>query len=117
MGQAAAASSFLNVATHDKGISSDIKELDQNSKIREMVVYPNPAHETDEVKILFPDVLESKCIIRIYNQSGQLVRLIQKNILSGSQQVELKTGLKSPGIYMLQVISGSNSYQSKLLIY
>lgn len=116
MGQAAAASSFLNVAISDKGISSDVKELDQNSKAHEMIVYPNPANGTDELKILIPDAREGKCIIRIFNQSGQLVRLIEKDTESGSPQLAVSTGLKTPGIYMLQVISGSKSYQTKYII-
>lgn len=116
MGQAAAASSFLNVAIYDKVISSDIKELDQSSKVYEMVIYPNPADETGELNILFPDVLAAKCILRIYNQSGQLVRLIDKDILSGNKEIKLSTGLKTPGIYVMQVISGSKSYQTKYII-
>lgn len=116
MGQAAAASSFLNVAISDKGIYSDVKETEQNARENEMVLYPNPSWGTDEIKILIPDGLASQCIIRIYNQSGQLVRLINENGQTGTQQLAIRTGLKTPGIYMLQVISGAKSYQTKYIL-
>lgn len=116
MGQAAAASSFLNVAISDKGISSDIKELNQNARGNEMVLYPNPANGTDEIKIVMPEVLAAKCTIRIYNQSGQLVRIMDQDSESGSHQLAIRPGLKTPGIYMLQVISGSKSYQARYIL-
>lgn len=116
MGQAAAASSFLNVAISDKGLSSDVKEVDQNAMGNQMILFPNPSSGTDELKLLIPEALEAKCIIRIYNQSGQLVRSINIDGDPGSRQLAIRTGLNTPGIYMLQVITGSKSYQARYLL-
>jgi len=117
MGQAAAASSFLNVAIHEGGITSGVKDLSMSTKPQGVSVYPNPASGSENLKIIVPEAEGKTCNIRIYNQSGQLVQTCDQTILTGGQQLNLNARLRMPGIYLIHVVVDSNSYQSKLLIY
>lgn len=116
MGQAAAASSFLNVAINTSDITSGVKELNQNAKQPGISVYPNPVRRNEDLRINVPEEDGGTCNVRIYNQSGQLVRNFNQDMSTANPQLVLNTTLEMPGLYLIQIFFGSKSYQTKLLV-
>jgi hypothetical protein len=79
-----------------------------HSTNREMVVYPNPAH--DVLKVSLPE-LTNKTVLSIYSSNGSLVKEV--TISKGENDINL-TDLGS-GLYILKVKYGSELITSKFL--
>lgn len=116
MGQAAAASSFLNVAFNSKENSTGINEITTSETPPAILVFPNPAHSNEMLKIHVPEKPGVNCDLRLYNQSGQLVQMFESSQLTNSQQIVARLSVKTPGIYFIMLNTEYYSYQSKLVI-
>ncbi len=116
MGQAAAASSFLNVA-FDSGIRTEVNELEIGEIQQDITVSPNPVQRGEDIRIQVPENSGVTCHTYLYNQSGQLIQSFESKKLTSNRQIIIHPEVKIPGIYFIGVISESKSYQAKVIIY
>ncbi len=81
----------------------------------DFTVYPNPTSE--ELNIKFDLEVESEVSIRIYNQSGKVIkRLLSKETRSvGEQIVNYSLGSLAAGTYYVQLVVGDRSVVKKLI--
>ena len=74
-----------------------------------IMVYPNPNNGMFTLNL--PTTEEAQILIS--NVSGQVV---YRNNVSGTQKVSIDMSGKAQGIYMIQVVSGTNTYHAKVNI-
>ncbi len=117
MGQAAAASSFLNVALNSGDIQTGIIEPEGGENESKIIVYPNHFHNNEEINIKIPGSAGGTCNICLYNQSGQLVQSFGPMFITGNNHVIVRPAVKSPGLYFIHLRKENNLYQAKVLIY
>lgn len=117
MGQAAAASSFLNLAFNSENIPTGVNLVATSGNEPNIMVYPNPAYRNETLTIKVPEATGVSCDTRLYNESGQLIQLFGSTFLTGSRQVIVRPTIKSPGFYFIHVRTQNNLYQTKVLIY
>ena len=117
MGQAAAASSFLNVALSSENIPTSIIDLESEDKKSAVIIFPNPAHRGKELKIKIPEKRGVASEAYLYNQSGQLVECYESQTVAGDGMITVTPTVNIPGVYFFRVISGVRSYNAKVLIH
>ncbi len=117
MGQAAAASSFLNVAYNSKTIPTKINEVGIGNIQPDIFVFPNPVSKNQEIKISLNEKPGTICDIRLFNQSGQLIQIFRAKHITNNQQITIRPTIKTPGFYIIQVATKSKSLQTRVLIY
>ncbi len=117
MGQAAAASSFLNVAYSTLNPVTDVDEIEIPEKRQMLTIFPNPVLAGEEISIHLPEKTETECDLYLYNQAGQLMQAFKSKDFSDSGQISVLPEIRTPGIYFIRVITGSKSYQAKVIMY
>ncbi|WP_321343079.1 LamG-like jellyroll fold domain-containing protein [uncultured Draconibacterium sp.] len=117
MGQAAAASSFLNVAYSTQNPVTAIDEIKISGKSQTMSVFPNPVSNGQEIYIQLSGKTDVACDIYFYTQAGQLIQTQKSLPVSANGKVNFRPVTGSPGIYFIQLISGAIAYQTKISIY
>jgi len=117
MGQAAAASSFLNVAFNIENVATETKLVVTPEKISNIKVYPNPAFSNSKLIIEVPELAGVKCETSLYNQAGQLIQLFGSTNSTSSGQIVVRPSIKTPGVYFIHVRTEHNLYQTKVLVY
>ncbi len=116
MGQAAAASSFLNVAFNSVNIPSAVDDVKIEKTEHAVPVFPNPASRGTELKIQLPEKTGQVCKVSIYNQSGQLIQSFESRRVTGDGLITVSPAVNIPGIYFIRITSERKSYQTKVLI-
>ena len=116
MGQAAAASSFLNVAFYSVNIPSAVDGVKTEKTKHAVAVFPNPASRGTKLQIRLPEKAGQACKVSLYNQSGQMIQLYESKQVTGGGLITLSPAINIPGIYFILVTSESKSYQAKVLI-
>lgn len=116
MGQAAAASSFLNVAFNSENVPTAVREVQSKETKLAVTVFPNPASKGTELKIQLPEKTGQVCKVSLYNQSGQMIQLFETKQVTGDGLITLSPSVNIPGIYFIHVTSERTSYQAKVLI-
>ncbi|WP_321375954.1 LamG-like jellyroll fold domain-containing protein [uncultured Draconibacterium sp.] len=117
MGQAAAASSFLNVALSSVNITTSVIELENKDKKSALIIFPNPAPLGTEIRIKIPEKSGLVSEAYLYNQSGQLVESFESQTVTGDGLITVTPAVNIPGVYIFRVISGARSYNAKVLIH
>ncbi|WP_372652952.1 LamG-like jellyroll fold domain-containing protein [Draconibacterium sp.] len=117
MGQAAAASSFLNVAYSTLNPVTDVDEIEISEKRQMLTIFPNPVLAGEEISIHLPEKTKTECDLYLYNQAGQLMQAFQSTDLTDSGQISVFPEITTPGIYFIRVITGSKSYQANLIMH
>ncbi|WP_303918992.1 LamG-like jellyroll fold domain-containing protein [Draconibacterium sediminis] len=117
MGQAAAASSFLNVAYSTLNPVTDIDEIEISEKRQMLNIFPNPVLAGEEISIHLQEKTETECDLYLYNQAGQLMQAFKSKDLTDSGMISVFPEIRTPGIYFIRVITGSKSYQAKVIMY
>ena len=117
MGQAAAASAFLNVAYNSVNPVTDVDEIEVAQKNQSLTVFPNPAPRGTEMKIKIPEKGGVASEVYLYNQSGQVVQWFKSQEVTGDGLITVTPTVNIPGIYFVRVISGAKSYHTKVLIH
>jgi len=80
---------------------------------KEMKIYPNPASQKMMISIPGADFSQF-VVLRIYSLDGK--QILERNIIpTGTESVVDISSLNS-GMYLIQLISGENHFQTKLLI-
>lgn len=78
-------------------------------------IYPNPA--TGSVNISFVQMSENNVTAGIYDLTGRMVKYSDQGMVNaGDQIIRLSTEDIKPGIYLIQVKNGQNTYSQKLTI-
>ncbi len=91
--------------------------LDRATSISELTVYPNPARETEQIKVAFSSPSDEKVTVRVMNQAGQLVRTDFLNTAKGINQLNLNTSGLGAGFYMISITNGKDlNFNEKLMI-
>lgn len=90
----------------EEGHEHSMEELVAETGIK---VYPNPNNGMFTLNL--PNAEESQILIS--NVSGQVV---YKNAVSGTQKVSIDLSNNAKGIYMIQVVSGTNTYHTRVSI-
>lgn len=116
MGQAAAASSFLNVAFYSENVPTAVSEDQSKETNLAVTVFPNPASSGTELRIQLPEKAGQVCNVSIYNQSGQMIQLFESKLVTGDGLIALIPSVNIPGIYFIRITSESKSYHAKMLI-
>ncbi|WP_167618814.1 LamG-like jellyroll fold domain-containing protein [Maribellus sediminis] len=116
MGQAAAASSFLNVAYSTLNPVTDVDEIEISGDRQTVAVFPNPVSAGEEISIQLSGIKDVLCDVYFYNQSGQLIQKHNSLSVTADGKVNFRPVSASPGIYFIQLISGGNTYPVKILI-
>jgi len=102
----AANSTFTTVTS--TGINNEIA-------IHSLNIYPNPASE--KITMDFNLKENSNIRIEIYNESGQLVQLMNKeNLNSGNNSINLDVSKLNSGLYFMNLISEKESVTQKIQI-
>ncbi|WP_319481812.1 LamG-like jellyroll fold domain-containing protein [uncultured Draconibacterium sp.] len=117
MGQAAAASAFLNVAYNSVNPVTDVDEIEVAQKNQSLTVFPNPAPRGTEMKIKIPEQGGVAGEVYLYNQPGQVVQWFESQEITGDGLITVTPAVNIPGIYFVRVISGAKSYHTKVLIH
>ena len=114
MGQAAAASAFLHVAIYSDDIISSIGGPGLTPKTKsQLKLYPNPAAPGELLNITAQGY-KKVSQIKIYNQWGQELDCVEgTEVFDGRFRLNVKPGA---GIYIVQMIAGTESFQTKLII-
>lgn len=90
----------------EEGEEHSMEELVAENGIK---VYPNPNNGMFILNL--PNAEESQILIS--NVSGQVV---YRNAVSGTQKVSIDLSNNAKGIYMIQVVSGTNTYHTRVSI-
>jgi hypothetical protein len=102
-----ASSSLLGLGNNND--SKAVEQLKTNLK-----VYPNPV--SDYTKLNFTLYKNSDVTIQIYNISGKLVKTInEKNVLKGTQTIEIDASDLNRGSYIIKFNAGSISESIKFM--
>ncbi|MFV0269677.1 MAG: LamG-like jellyroll fold domain-containing protein [Draconibacterium sp.] len=117
MGQAAAASSFLNVAYSALNPVTAVNEIEVSGKRQTVSVFPNPVYKGHEICIQLSGKTDVACDVYFYNQAGQLIQKQNSLPVTPDGKVNFSPEAGFPGIYFIQLISGTNAYQAKISIY
>ncbi len=117
MGQAAAASAFLNVAYNSVNPVTDVDEIELSPKNQSLTVFPNPAPRGTEMKIKIPEKSGVASEVYLYNQSGQVVQWFESQEVNGDGLITVKPTINIPGVYFVRIISGAKFYHTKVLIH
>lgn len=83
--------------------------LVSDTKLPELSIYPNPNNGMFTLNL--PTTEETQILIS--NVSGQVV---YRNTVSGTQKVSIDLSGKAQGIYMIQVVTGTDTYHAKVNI-
>jgi hypothetical protein len=116
MGQAAAASSFLNVAFDSENSTTHVKTLVTDENKTNIRVYPNPVSDNTILKISVPEAEGVSCETSLYNQSGQQIEYFGSTWIAAGEQIVIRPKIKTPGVYFLRVKTNKNYYQTKVLV-
>ncbi len=115
MGQAAAASSFLNVAYNAANPVTDVTEIIKDNQT--VKVFPNPLPRGMGLTLQLPAKCNAFCDLSLYNQSAQLIQKQVRASISANGRIAFYPEVTVPGIYFLKVISEGQSYQAKIFIH
>lgn len=116
MGQAAAASSFLNVAFDSEHIATDVKLVSADENKTNIQVYPNPVSNNSVLKISVPEAEGVSCETSLYNQSGQQIEYFGSTRIAAGEKIVIRPKIKTPGVYFLRVKTNKNHYHTKVLV-
>lgn len=116
MGQAAAASSFLNVAFNSENTPTAVSKLESKKTKLAVPVFPNPASRGSELRIQLSEKAGQVCKVSIYSKSGQMIQLFESRRVAGDGLITFSPAINIPGIYFIRITSESKSYQAKVLI-
>lgn len=92
----------------------NITSVSENNDAKEMnvVIYPNPGTDNATLRITSP--LSQNVIIKISNSNGVLAYPeFTKEIVSGTNMVEMPSSQLPKGVYHVEVINGHNKYVVK----
>ncbi len=117
MGQAAAASSFMNVAYNSINPVTAIYDIEIALEKQSLTVFPNPALSGEEISIQVPGKKDIFCDIYFYNQSGKLIQQHNAIQLTADGKVYFRPETSSPGMYFIKLISAGKTYPAKILIH
>ena len=80
---------------------------------KNLTIYPNPFK--DKLNISFYNYQEESTVIKIFNQSGVLIKTINQESQIGNQEIEINTEDLTDGIYFLN-LNINNSIISKKIV-
>ncbi|WP_163325437.1 LamG-like jellyroll fold domain-containing protein [Draconibacterium mangrovi] len=117
MGQAAAASSFLNVAYSTLNPVTSVPEIEILGDRQTVVVFPNPVSAGEEISIQLPGETDFNCAVYFYNQAGQLLQKNNSLDLSAEGKVYFRPEVSASGMYFVKLVSGENTFTTKIIIH
>lgn len=91
-----------------------IDELKDEQKTFQVRVFPSPAKSSDQLSILFTNLLSLGGIIKIFNSNSQLV--YTQSLSQWSSICKVNLPILKEGIYLVQLTSGKRKGQCKFVI-
>lgn len=85
----------------------------QNSKILDLTIYPNPV--TNYATIKLEAFVNSDAEIFVYDLAGRKILSITKNVIRGMNEFDLDLSGLNNGTYIVQVVIGSDIYSQKFI--
>ncbi|MBK8501834.1 MAG: carbohydrate binding domain-containing protein [Saprospiraceae bacterium] len=93
--------------------STPVKELDPQNRLQATLL-PNPA--TDQTILEYETKTAAPLLIQLYDWQGKLIRSWERpGFLSNKHQILLPLDQLPTGIYLVQLLSGQNHWQGKLI--
>jgi hypothetical protein len=90
--------------------------IDENTSLSQVGnVYPNPSKELAKIDYSF-DNFNGELVMKVMNINGQLVVNERTTGYTSEGTIEINTGQLNPGIYMLELQAGSESFKRKLTV-
>jgi len=90
--------------------------IDENASLSNVGnVYPNPSKEIAKIDYSF-DNFNGELVMKVMNINGQLVVNERTSGYTSEGTIEINTGQLNPGIYMLELQAGSESFKRKLTV-
>ncbi len=86
---------------------------EQNSKIHDLSIYPNPVINSATIK--FEAFSNSEADIFVYDIAGRKVESVTNNVKIGINEFNLDLSGLNSGTYIIQVIIGSDIYSQKFI--
>jgi len=93
----------------------DCTGIEENGSITSVNTYPNPSE--GKFNIEFTNSSNKEVLLRIYDLSGRLVLSENSKTAKGKNIIKIDAAEISPGVYILNMKSGEDSYKEKLIIY
>ena len=95
----------------------DPSSIQENLDINKVIIYPNPITE-DNAKLIVHSNRSSKYSIRIFNQIGQVVKIIEteKAYSEGVHHINLPVSNLTNGFYYVQIEANGNIVNEKIVI-
>lgn len=88
--------------------------VSENELLSEISLYPNPA--SNNVNLVFNAAKSSKASVTVYNTVGQAVTTMNKNLISGSNTIQLDITEYTTGIYFVSTVVEGKTYSQKLIV-
>jgi hypothetical protein len=88
--------------------------VSENELLSEISLYPNPA--SNNVNLVFNAAKASKASVTVYNTVGQAVTTMNKNLISGSNTIQLDITEYTTGIYFVSTVVEGKTYSQKLIV-
>jgi hypothetical protein len=96
-----------------KGIATAVNA--SGLALNDLQVFPNPA--TDNITLMFSSNESTDVKITLSDLNGKIIiEEVKEKMLPGSNSIVLQTGLLTPGVYFVQLMSGEESATRKIII-
>ncbi len=95
---------------------TDVEKVDSTMATVELYAYPNPSHGNIIVRVADVDQLNANCILRLYNNNGELVWEHRVDRSEGKYSSVFKTNSLAKGMYHLELTSGQKQTVRNLII-
>ncbi len=99
--------------TYRQSVGINEKPAQTESKILNVMIYPNPVANDASVKI--EAVEGSNAQLNVFDLNGRIVKSYQIELSKGSNEIYMEASDLTVGTYIIQVIAGSDMYSGKFI--
>ncbi|TVR76588.1 MAG: T9SS C-terminal target domain-containing protein [Chitinophagaceae bacterium] len=97
--------------------TAEATSVDELEKFYSQIdVYPNPVLANQNIYIKINSPVQTSANYEIFNMQGKKVSKGNFELLSGKQSFSLQMQGFAPGVYTLKLVSGSNIYNSRIVV-
>jgi hypothetical protein len=100
----------ISICGPNSCVYNDVLEYNRNNN-NHFNIYPNPSSGIFIIKVLHPSISDN-AQLEIYNTLGQ--KILAESITKLSTNIELRS---DPGIYLVRLVEGENTFTQKLILH
>ena len=111
----------LTITAYRNGLEqSDTLRITSSSAVDEtclntLQVYPNPAHGTINLKA--DNIPSGQVVIRLIDHLGRIVFTAERTVIDNTMEEHISTSTLRSGLYDLQVIHGSQTFNNRVVVH